>query len=144
MSVRKFKHGDAVFVTDKVSKYLQAIGIKPGMSGRIISYNYDSMYVVELNNGQRIQDRSTSFEKAKPKTSIEKFTEQIEQALEKIEKTQAFITETKSKIAFMQEVGSDEFNENEFKAYHALTIIEEGNMSKLEKAKAIAALIANK
>ena len=72
------------------------------------------------------------------------FTEQISKALAKIEATQKFIAETKSKIAFMQETGSEMFDENEFKAYHTLTIIEQSDMSKIEKAKAIAALIAGK
>jgi hypothetical protein len=44
----------------------------------------------------------------------------------------------------MHETGSDTFDQNEFKAYHTLTIIEQSDMSKIEKAKAIAALIAGK
>jgi hypothetical protein len=42
----------------------------------------------------------------------------------------------------MKETGSYIFIENEFKAYHTLTIIEKGDMTKMEKAKAIAALIS--
>jgi hypothetical protein len=72
------------------------------------------------------------------------FTEQIEKAEAKIAATRAFIAETKNKIAFMKETGSEQFDENEFKAYHTLTIIEQSDMSKIEKAKAIAALIAGK
>jgi len=44
----------------------------------------------------------------------------------------------------MLEVGTDQFDENEFKAFHTLTIIEQSDMSKIEKAKAIAALIAGR
>jgi hypothetical protein len=36
------------------------------------------------------------------------------------------------------------FDENEFKAYQTLTIIEQSDMSKLDKARAIAQLISNK
>jgi predicted nucleic acid-binding Zn-ribbon protein len=97
-------------------------------------------------------------DKTAGKTSIEKFQVLIDQANEKIEKTKAFIAETESKIektkafiaeteskiAFLKETGSDTFDENEFKAFHTLAIIEQGNMSKIEKAKAIAALISKK
>lgn len=55
---------------------------------------------------------------------------------EKIEKAEA-------KLAFLQETGSDEFDETEFKAYQTLKLIEENpEMSRLEKAKAIAAIVS--
>jgi len=146
MSLRKFQTGDVVVVTDKISKWAQSQHkVKPGMVGTVVSYSsYGSYYNVKLENGQNINEKSNVFEKGKPKSSIEMFVEQIEKAVAKIEATKAFIAETKSKIAFMQEVGSDQFDENEFKAYHTLTIIEQSDMSKIEKAKAIAALIAGK
>ena len=144
MSLRKFEIGDVVVVTDKVSKYVQASGVTPGMVGTVTSYNYQGYYGVKLENGKTVNEKSNAFTKEQPKTSIEVFTDLIEKALAKIEATQKFITETKSKIAFMQETGSDQFDENEFKAYHTLTIIEQSDMSKIEKAKAIAALIAGK
>lgn len=146
MSTRKFQNGDVVVVTDKVSKWAQSQGkAVPGMAGVVVSYaSYGSYYNVKLENGHTINEKSNAFEKGKPKSSIEMFVEQIEKATAKIEATKAFIAETKNKIAFMQEVGSDQFDENEFKAYHTLTIIEQSDMSKIEKAKAIAALIAGK
>jgi hypothetical protein len=48
------------------------------------------------------------------------------------------------KIDFMDEIKSEDFDENEFKAYQTLTLIENTLMSKLEKAKAIASLINTK
>ena len=145
MSVRKFKNGDVVVVTDKVSMHSQThYGAKPGMSGVVEGYDYQGMYRVRLETNQHITERSTSFEKGKPKSSIEQFEEQIDKAVAKIAATRAFIEETQNKIAFMKEVGSDQFDENEFKAYHTLTIIEQSDMSKIEKAKAIAALISGK
>jgi hypothetical protein len=145
MSTRKFESGDIVVVTDKVSKHSQInYGVKPGMSGKVTGYNGHGYYFVELETGRRINEKSNAFEKGKPKSSIVVFTEQIEKAEAKIAATKAFIIETKNKIAFMKETGSDMFDENEFKAYHTLTIIEQSDMSKIEKAKAIAALIAGK
>ena len=44
----------------------------------------------------------------------------------------------------MDETGSETFDENEFKAYQTLSIIEKGDLTKIEKAKAIAALINKK
>jgi hypothetical protein len=147
MSLRKFQCGDVVVVTDKVSKWAQnsAAQARPGMTGVVVSYgSYGSYYNVKLENGHNINEKSNAFEKGKPKSSINVFTEQIAKAVAKIEATKAFIAETKNKIAFMHETGSEMFDENEFKAYHTLTIIEQSDMSKIEKAKAIAALIAGK
>jgi len=145
MSVRKFQNGDVVVVTDKVSTHAMTHhDVKPGMTGNVEYYQYNSYYKVRLENGLTISEKSTAFEKGKPKSSIEVFTEQIEKAEAKIVATKAFIAETKSKIDFMKEVGSEMFDENEFKAYHTLTIIEQSDMTKIEKAKAIAALISGK
>jgi hypothetical protein len=146
MSVRKFQDGDVVIATSKVSQYEQnRLSIIPGVTRATVdSYRYDGYYRFRLDNGTFFTAKPSSFEKGKPKSSLEQFIEQIEKAVAKIAATQAFITETKSKIAFMQEVGSDQFDENEFKAYHTLTIIEQSDMTKIEKAKAIAALIAGK
>jgi hypothetical protein len=145
MSIRKFQNGDVVIVTDKVSTYSQThYGAKPGMSGVVEGYGSQGVYRVRLETNRYITERSTAFEKGKPKSSIEVFEEQIDKAVAKIAATRAFIEETQNKIAFMQEVGSDQFDENEFKAYHTLTIIEQSGMSKIEKAKAIAALISGK
>jgi hypothetical protein len=145
MSVRKFQDGDVVVVTDNVSAHsMTHYDVKPGMSGKVERYQYNGYYRVILDNGVSISEKSTAFTKGKPKSSIEVFEEQIDRAVAKIAATRAFIEETQNKIAFMQEIGSDQFDENEFKAFHTLTIIEQSDMSKIEKAKAIAALIAGK
>ena len=53
------------------------------------------------------------------------------------------IEKAEAKLAFLQETGSDEFDETEFKAYQTLKLIEENpEMSRLEKAKAIAAIVS--
>jgi hypothetical protein len=145
MSTRKFQDGDVVVVTDKVSRWAQTQhGIVPGMVGTVQGYNYNGQYSVNLDNGKRLQEKTNAFEKCSPKSSIEQFHDQIEKAEAKIAATKAFIEETQNKIAFMHETGSDTFDQNEFKAFHTLTIIEQSDMSKIEKAKAIAALIAGR
>ena len=146
MSKRKFQDGETAIVNDKLSTYdLRFNGVNPGTIVKIIKFmGYDGMYNVEKPDGSRITMNTKALEKTNAKTSIEKFEEQIEKAKENIAKTQAFIAENEAKISFLKEIGSDTFDENEFKAYHTLTIIEQGNMSKIEKAKAIAALISKK
>jgi hypothetical protein len=148
MSKRKFENGDLVVVTEKISKHYRSQGIFPGMIGTVVTYNYGygstSTYTVKFQNGMTLNDYSTAFEKGIPKSSIETLQEQIEKAKEKIERTQAFILETQEKIDFMEEIGTEVFDPNEFKAYQTLTIIDNSNMSKLEKAKAIASLISGK
>ncbi len=144
MSTRKFNTGDVVIVTEKITKWNQSRGARVGMSGIVTDYGHGGYYSVKLENGLNVQEQSTAFIKGTPKTSIEMFQEQIEKAEAKIAATKAFIEETNAKIDFMNEIGSEIFDQNEFKAYHTLTIIEQSNMSKIEKAKAIAALIAGK
>lgn len=146
MSVRKFQDGETAIVNDKLSTYdIRYNGVNSGTIVKIIKFmGYDGMYNVEKPDGSRITMNTKALDKTKAKTSIEKFQEQIEKAKENIVKTETFIAETLAKISFLQEIGSDIFDENEFKAFHTLTIIEQGNMSKIEKAKAIAALISKK
>ena len=49
--------------------------------------------------------------------------------------------EVNEKLAFLAEVGVDEFSENEYKAYMTLKYVDDPKLSKMEKAKAIAKLI---
>jgi hypothetical protein len=145
MATRKFQDDDVVIATDKIGAYWQKEHrIVPGVTRATVKgYRYNR-YLFQLEDGTNFSAKATCFKKGKPKSSIEMFVEQIEKAEAKIAATKAFINETKNKIAFMKETGSEMFDENEFKAYHTLTIIEQSDMSKIEKAKAIAALIAGK
>jgi len=149
MSKRKFEIGDTAVVNSNIGTYdIKHSNVGPGteviIKGYETSYGGSGIYTVQTPLGALIKLYSNQLDKTAGKTSIEKFQVLIDQANEKIEKTKAFITETESKIAFLKETGSDTFDENEFKAFHTLTIIEQGNMSKIEKAKAIAALISKK
>ncbi len=145
MSKRKFQIGDEVIATERLSKYSQTyFKISPGMSGKVTGYNGQGYYHVMMGNGKEVNEASTAFEKGAPKSSIDILQSQIEKAEEKILRTQEFINETREKIEFMKEIGTVVFDPNVFKAYQTLNIIENGNLSKIEKANAIASLIANK
>jgi len=143
--MRKFQNNEIVIFNEKLSKTYQThYKIVPNVSECVIvRHNYSGEYIVKFE-GRDISIPSTALSKLVPKSSRESFQEQIVKAKEKIAATQAFIAETESKIAFLTETGSDTFVENEFKAYHTLNIIEQSGMSKIEKAKAIAALISGK
>jgi hypothetical protein len=151
MSVAKFQNGDTAVVNSKHTQYdAKSYGVHEGMEVKIIGMKplinimtetYDSYYSVKLPSGNQIAMSSSALDKSHPKSTREKFLVQISKAEEKIKATQDFINETNEKLSFMEETGSELFEENEFKAYRTLTIIEQGSMSKIEKAKAIAALI---
>lgn len=121
------------------------MGLEVGNTLIIDSLSYDGHYHVKKSVDSKLTHRV-------PTVAIAKITggkrmqlqEQIEKAEEQIERTKAFIRETKAKITFMDETGSETFDENEFKAYQTLSIIEKGDLTKIEKAKAIAALINKK
>ena len=141
---RKFEIGEIVSIADNIPVYERTqYGLLPGTEVEIVDTCYNG-YNVITPKGLKKNVSTKYLVKCEPATAIDKFTKLIEQATEKIAKTKAFIAETEAKIAFLKEIGSDMFDENEFKAFHTLTIIEQGNMSKIEKAKAIAALISKK
>lgn len=146
MAVRKFKVGDIAVINDKISQFeIHQYGLVPGTEVCIIRYSGDSSYEIKSpKDGRIVSVCSRVLDQNNTSSTIEKFNKLIEDAKFKIEKTKQFIAETEAKIEFMKETGSDTFIENEFKAFHTLTIIEQSNMSKIEKAKAIALLIAGK
>ncbi len=149
MSKRKFEIGDTAVVNSNIGLYDAkhhnvSAGTEVIIKGYETSFAGSGIYAVQTPHGNLIKLYSNQLDKTAGKTSIEKFQSLIDQAQDKIAKTKVFIAETEAKIAFLKEIGSDTFDENEFTAYHTLTIIEQGNMSKIEKAKAIAALISKK
>ena len=144
MSVRKFQDGETAIIADTYPGYDQRYhNAIPGTEVTIRNTIYKG-YSVIFPSGKLGNVSTKYLLKSEHKSSITKFEKLIEDAESKIERTKAFIAETKAKIDFMKEVGTEMFDENEFKAFHTLTIIEQGNMSKIEKAKAIAALISKK
>jgi hypothetical protein len=143
MAAQKFQYGEMAYVNAKHTQYdAKNYGVFEGMEVKTMGNAYNGYYNVHLPNGNSISMASSVLDKVLPRTKMEQFREQIEKAEAKIEATQAFIAEINMKMLFMSEVNSDEFDENEFKAYQTLTLIENTSMSKLEKARAIASLIS--
>jgi hypothetical protein len=143
MAAQKFQYGEMAYVNAKHTQYdARNYGVHEGMEVKTMGNAYNGYYNVTLPSGKSIQMASSALDKIPSRTKMQQFREQIEKAEAKIEATQAFIAEINMKMLFMSEVNSDEFDENEFKAYQTLTLIENTSMSKLEKARAIASLIA--
>ena len=58
-----------------------------------------------------------------------------------IRELEAEIAETKARLKWMEETSNVEFDDNEFRAWTALTTLEDPKLSKMEKAKVLASLI---
>ena len=150
MSVRKFQNGETVMVNDLCPQYVtNNYGVTPYSEVKVVGCYGNGEYNVEVvstltKQPVRINIPTKALSKINPKTKRDLFLDQIEKAKDKIEATKAFICETESKIKFMDELGVEEFDENEFKAYHTLLLIEKSDMTTIEKAKAIAKLISSK
>ncbi len=61
---------------------------------------------------------------------------------EEIKDLEARVLDLKGRMTFMDEIGSESYDENEYKAYNTLSIIEAKGTTKAEKAKLIAKLIS--
>lgn len=150
MSVRKFQNGETVIVNDLCPQYLKSnYGVTPYSEVKVVGCYGNGEYNVEVvstltKQPVRVNIPTKALSKITPKTKRDLFLDQINKAKDKIEATKAFIAETESKIKFMDELGVEEFDENEFKAYHTLLLIEKSDMTTIEKAKAIAKLISSK
>jgi len=144
MATGKFEVGEIVGIGANVPSYERKhYNLIPGDEVTVTARVYQG-YRIKTREGKETMLSTKYLVKLEPTSSIDKFNKLIEDAKSRIERTLHFIAETEAKIEFLKETGSEVFNENEFKAYHTLTIIEQSNMSKIEKAKAIASLIAGK
>ena len=65
----------------------------------------------------------------------------IEELEKELSETQTKLNNIQFKIDWIKETGSEEFNEDEFKVYQTLKLLENGKLSMLEKSKLIAELI---
>ena len=145
---QKFKVGDKVQLKGGIaSSLLATYGLEIGDEGIVINQSY-GYYTVEIYCRAYSKPQKLSFEvrylELVKVTSREKIEARIESIRKEIVEKSTLISELQDKIKYMDEVGSDIFDENEFKAYQTLTIIEKGNLSKIDKARAIAQLLNTK
>lgn len=147
----KLKVGDVVRITVYSNKY----SINSSYYSSSHNFQVDEQYKiyhmtpggvpqVKVNGNKYALARTHIELVTAAKTSKEQFENEIEEKQESIKVIKEEISILKDKIAYLEEIGSDNYTENEFKAYRTLSIIEEGNLTKAEKAKKIAELIDNK
>jgi hypothetical protein len=65
----------------------------------------------------------------------------IEELEKELSEAQTKLDNIQFKIDWMKETGSDDFNEDEFKVYQTLKLLDNGKLSMIEKSKLIAELI---
>ena len=137
----------------KVTQYLNNKRIR--ITSRAGGHNYGQVGdVLTLSNSAMVA-RTTSLSHGVPggntlqfneftvltvrnKEDISNYIEELKKDKKEIDKS---IAVEKEKLAYLNEVESDEFNDNEFKAYSTLSLLENKKLSKLDKAKLIAKLL---
>ena len=65
----------------------------------------------------------------------------IKELEQELSEAQTKLDTIQSKINWINETGSDEYSEDEFKVYQTLKLLENGKLSMIEKSKLIAELI---
>ena len=134
--MNKYNKGTTVKIKDNVSpegeyyKYRGKIGIITDVHYNSVSIKIDNDTLLPYVGYSVIE----VYNKSKDMTNKQSLTEILE-------KKKQEIFDIEDKLKFLNETNQDTFNENEYKAYQTLTLIEEGNLSKGEKAKKIAELL---
>jgi hypothetical protein len=150
---QKFAIGKVVQLSDRASASLKN---SYGVNGLVYIAQFDGTsnpYGLRPLDKDGNEDKNGVFNWARTyelqevivkKSSRERMTEQVEKHQAEIAAIETKIENIKSKLEYMDEIKSDEYDDNEFKAYQAITIISRPGMSKLDQAKALAVLIAGK
>jgi predicted neuraminidase len=107
-------------------------------------YCIDKMYVVH-------EIRSDNFRAIDPETKrvgnylrydeVRLAAASREYFIQRIEKLESELTEIRSKVRWMDEVGTDEFDETEHKVWSVLNAVETEGLSKIERVKLIASIV---
>ena len=156
MSKRKFQTGDLAMLTSNIG-----LKLKKGDIVKILQCRYGGNYDIQLFNGNETQSNVWCVEKvyARYLNTIDLTSEhpdinnlkqiQMEKLIKDFtsrkEKLQQELQIIDDKLRYIEESGCFTFDENEFKVYKTLQLLEENqNLSRMEKAQAIAKLISNK
>lgn len=148
MSSRKFKIGDSVKLNSKASKRDREKNVM-GSVGKVTHYLgswYNKPYQVKFpGESKEVRFDSDVLDKVKVPnlTTKERLEQAIKEKEQKISDINSDIRTLKEKLVYLAETGQDSFDENEFKAYRILTMIDEKKLNKFEQAKEIAKLVKN-
>ena len=127
MAAKKFKKGDKVEIIGNYSGHGMQIG-----TTCTVSHNYGNYVRVKefpsFNFYQQdLRAMPTSFDKK----ALDKQKAELKLQINLLE----------SKIAYLDETGQDEGNEKEFRIYQTMSLFENNELTKQQKAKAIASLL---
>ena len=64
-----------------------------------------------------------------------------EYMLRQVAELETELTDVRNKLAWMDEVGTDEFDETEYKVWSVMNAVEDTSMTKIERVKLIASLV---
>lgn len=135
-----YEKGDRIQIRPTMSPNGRYAGLL-GEVGTIIEigstyFDQNTIKKIKLDNGKILTSvgYSSIMKDSGPKMTSK---ERIEQA---IERKKEELVKLQEKLNFLNETKQTEFNGNEFKAYQALTLIEEGDLTKAQRAKEIAKL----
>jgi hypothetical protein len=135
---KKFNVGVRVRIKDNLSRSSSYYHYA-GMTGVIVAINYSSLYSsldIELDDGgDKLYEVGYSI------IELNNNSNSKERFILAVERKKAEIAEIEEKLRFLEETGQTNFDENEFKAYRTLTLIEEQDLTKAERAKKIAELL---
>lgn len=131
---KKAQVGDIVLVTKNSNSHNYTIGeryriTKSKSNGSGMLYEAANIDTGWIGNWLRGSDCEVV-----TALTIEDFEKKLADLLSEVQETQ-------SVIDWMKETGAAEYNETEHKVWEVLTVVENDSMSKLDKVKAIAALV---
>lgn len=129
-----------------------AKAFKVGDKVRVIGRSSDSLphgsiaFLSRVDNGDNTlkywMDANKTNESSWHKFSqVEHVIENEEFLLNERDTLLSKVAELDAKLKWMRETGAEEFDGNQFRVWEVLTVVENGSMSKLDKVKAIAALV---
>ena len=140
MPKRKFKNGDEVVLNSDAPN---SIRDKYKNTPKLIISGYYGESRYRINGRTNYYDtvESRFLDLGKSKTDIDILRDTLSRKLAQINDLTKVVEEIQDKIQFAELNNLDKFDENQYKAYKMLTMIEDESLSKLEKAKLISDMI---
>lgn len=143
MGQRKFKNGQEVILSDSAPVWAKQIFGDTVLT--ISSYRYGGYsggsYVINYEGGNYELKSNQLKSAVGRKSKKEHLLSQLVKKQNEIKTLNEDINSIQSRLDYIEETGSEDFDENEYKAYKVLRMIESKELSTFEQAKEIAKLI---
>ena len=123
----------------------QGLRSYPHLEGsKILNVVGNNIYIEQQGYGVQGYGIPSTYIKCEILETVQDFQKENDDISKEIAKLQLEIEVNKSRIEFMQENQMEVFDEDTFKAFGILTIIEKSKSSKIQKAAAISKLMNSK